>query len=138
MSDIAATLHNGVAHIMTELDDAKYTALTTFKRDGSAVMTPVWVVPCETGYRVVTGKSTRKYKRIGNNPAVTIAACNARGATRPGATLYRGTARILNDEESRAAALAVRERYGLMAGSSRSSITSGQGSRGDPSVLPWA
>jgi len=57
MSDIAATLHNGVAHIMTELDDAKYTALTTFKRDGSAVMTPVWVVPCETGYRVVTGKS---------------------------------------------------------------------------------
>ena len=57
MNKQVPTLRDGGAHIMTELDDAKYIALTTFKRDGSAVITPVWVVPCETGYRVVTGKS---------------------------------------------------------------------------------
>jgi len=89
---------------MTEIDEAEYIALTTFKRDGSALMTPVWVVPSELGYRVVTGK----YERIRNNPAVTIAACNACGATRPGATRCQGSARILNDEEERAAALTAR------------------------------
>ncbi len=99
----------------TELDEAKYVALTTFRRDGTAVTTPVWLAPSESGYYVKTDPTTGKYKRIRNNGAVEVAACNGRGSVRTGATVYKGTARILDTEGIEAAEAAIRKRYGLMA-----------------------
>lgn len=99
----------------TGLDEAKYVALTTYRRDGSAVATPVWLAPSENGYLVKTAVTTGKYKRIRNNSAVEIVACNARGVVRAGATAHKGTARILDAAGTEAAGAAIRKRYGLMA-----------------------
>lgn len=98
----------------TELDEAKYVDLTTFKRDGSKVTTPVWLAPSDNGYFVTTGKPTGKYKRILNNSSVEVAACDARGHLRPGTTTYKGTARILDADGTRSAEAAIKKRYGFM------------------------
>ena len=58
----------------------KYLSLTTYRRDGSPVSTPVWFV--EEGGRlfVTTGADSYKAKRLRRNPVALVAPCSARGA----------------------------------------------------------
>jgi uncharacterized protein len=58
----------------------KYLSLTTYRRDGSPVSTPVWFV--EEGGRlfVMTSAESYKAKRLRRNPAAMVAPCTARGA----------------------------------------------------------
>jgi len=58
----------------------KYLSLTTYRRDGSPVSTPVWFV--EDGGRlfVTTGADSYKAKRLRRNPVAMVAPCSARGA----------------------------------------------------------
>ncbi len=60
----------------------KYLSLTTYRRDGSAVSTPVWFV--EDGGRlfVVTGAHSHKVRRLRRHPAATVAPCSARGVVK--------------------------------------------------------
>jgi uncharacterized protein len=57
----------------------KYLSVTTYKRDGTSVATPVWFV--QEGDRLLfqTGVASGKAKRIRRNPAVLVAACTIRG-----------------------------------------------------------
>src|ERR1700733_8875173 len=57
----------------------KYISVTTYKRDGTGVATPVWFV--QEGDRLLfrTGVASGKAKRIRGNPAVLAAACTLRG-----------------------------------------------------------
>jgi len=57
----------------------KYLSLTSFRRDGSEVATPVWFVRDNGRLLVVTDAASYKVKRIRRNPEVTIAPCSARG-----------------------------------------------------------
>ncbi|MGZ6590073.1 MAG: PPOX class F420-dependent oxidoreductase [Solirubrobacteraceae bacterium] len=57
----------------------KYLSLTSFKRDGTAVPTPVWFVVENDRLLVKTGERSFKAKRIRRNPAVMIAPCSASG-----------------------------------------------------------
>ena len=60
----------------------KYLSLTTFRRDGTGVATPVWFVEDGGRLLVETDGASYKVKRMRSNPSVTIAACNARGRLR--------------------------------------------------------
>jgi PPOX class probable F420-dependent enzyme len=61
------------------LKNGRYISLTTFRRSGVAVSTPVWFVR-EGGHLLArTGPLTGKAKRIRNNPRVTVALCTAGG-----------------------------------------------------------
>jgi len=84
----------------------KYLSLTTFKRDGTAVATPVWFVVDNGRLLVVTDAESFKIKRIRRNPSVTVARCSARGRVQgepvpgraemlPGAELVRAE-RLMN------------------------------------------
>ena len=53
--------------------------LTTFRRNGQGVPTPVWVVPDGDALAVFTPVGTGKLKRIGHTARVTVAECNRRG-----------------------------------------------------------
>ncbi|MGZ4439252.1 MAG: PPOX class F420-dependent oxidoreductase [Gaiellaceae bacterium] len=57
----------------------KYLSLTSFRRDGTEVATPVWFVRDNGRLLVVTDAASYKAKRIRRNPEVTIAPCSARG-----------------------------------------------------------
>ena len=60
----------------------KYISLTSFRRDGSGVATPMWFV-AENGHLVVeTDADSYKVKRIRRDPHVRIAVCDARGRLR--------------------------------------------------------
>ena len=77
--------------------DGKYVSITSFKRDGSGVATPVWFI--EEGGRLLvhTGAESFKVKRIRRNPAVTVAPCGPTGKLR-GAPVP-GHAELLPDTE---------------------------------------
>jgi uncharacterized protein len=68
----------------TTLDNSRYIALTTYRRDGRAVTTPVWAVPLEGKLYVVTTKTTGKTKRVRATGRVRFAACNMNGRRIPG------------------------------------------------------
>jgi PPOX class probable F420-dependent enzyme len=63
----------------TQLDDARYINLLSFKRDGAGVETPVWVAPLDGQLVVFTSRDSYKVKRIGRNPKVRVARCDVRG-----------------------------------------------------------
>ena len=60
----------------------RYLSLTSFRRDGTGVATPVWFV--ETGGRLLveTDAASYKVRRIRRDPRVTIAPCTATGRLR--------------------------------------------------------
>jgi len=60
----------------------KYLSLTSFKRDGTGVATPVWFV-IENGRLLIhTDPESFKAKRIRRNPSVMIAPCSGTGRLR--------------------------------------------------------
>jgi len=93
---------------VAELAAARYLSLTTFRRDGSAVSTPVWVVS-DDGVRLLvwTGSSTWKAKRIRRDPRVLVAKSTFRGRER--GPRIEGRARILDDYDSKPL---IRKKYG--------------------------
>ena len=79
------------------LAGAKYLSITTFRRDGSEVSTPVWFVSDDLQRRlfVATGADTWKVRRIRRNPHVRVAAC--KGGGKVTGEPIDGVARIVDD-----------------------------------------
>ncbi|SCE85133.1 PPOX class F420-dependent oxidoreductase [Micromonospora mirobrigensis] len=70
---------------MTDLDRLaaeKYVLLTTFRKDGRAVPTPVWAVRDGDALAVWTVSDSGKVKRIRRDGRVTVAPCDVRGNPR--------------------------------------------------------
>ena len=61
------------------LGASDFIQLTTFRRSGQGVPTPVWVVLDGGALAVFTPAGTGKLKRIGHTARVTVAECNRRG-----------------------------------------------------------
>ena len=72
--------------------------LTTYRKDGTPVGTPVWAVARDGKLYVWTGAPTWKVKRIRNNPAVTVRPCGIRGA--PRGEVREATTRLLDPAET--------------------------------------
>lgn len=92
------------------LADARYISLTTRRRDGSLVSTPVWLVS-DDGRRLLiwTGAATGKVKRIRRDPRVFVAKSNYRGRER--GPRIEGHARIADDADVEVKNL-IRDKYG--------------------------
>jgi PPOX class probable F420-dependent enzyme len=102
------------------LDQARYISLTTFKRDGSAISTPVWITGARGRYAFTTGDTAWKTKRLRRNPAVEVRVCDARGRVQPGATVHPGTGEISTSAADIAAAQrALAAKYGWQFRASR-------------------
>ena len=99
---------------MTALDEirhSRYISLTTYRKDGTAVATPVWHVPHDGQLFVVTEARSWKVKRIRNTSRVQVTVCDLRGRIKPGAASAEGTARVLDEEGTRAARELLARRY---------------------------
>lgn len=97
---------------LEQLSSEKYTSLTTFRKDGSPVATPVWVLPAGDGAAVWTVSDSWKVKRVRNNPRVTLAACDVRGNVRGEAV--EGRARIGDHAERDHFAGALARKYKML------------------------
>ena len=95
----------------TDLDSAKYVSFVTYKKDGSPIATPVWVVQYDGGYAFTTDPTAYKVRRIKNDARATLTVCNSRGTLTEGATTHVGSAVLLNETQSQEVADLIAKKY---------------------------
>lgn len=100
-NEIPAAIHN-----------QKYISLTTFRKSGVGVSTPVWFGEEDSKLYLMTISKSGKIKRIRNNPQVKVAPCTMSGKiTGPE---FAAIARLLPPEDHKHARQTVNRKY-LMA-----------------------
>ena len=88
-------------------------ALTTFRKTGQAVTTPVWFAQSPGTIYVETHADAGKLKRLHHTAHVTLAPCSYSGKVT--GAVCEGNARILTAPEERAvASAALAKKYGFM------------------------
>jgi uncharacterized protein len=97
------------------LADEKYMLLTTFRRDGRAVATPVWVVPLDAGeVGFWTSSGSGKAKRLTHTSRVTVQPCDGRGRPKQGSAPVDARARLVAGPELEVIRERVVAKYGVM------------------------
>ncbi len=98
------------------LADVAYVQLTTFRRNGDPVPSPVWVAPAVDGSDhlvVITVDDTGKTKRLAHTRRVELRRCDVRGRVEPDAPTYAGEGTVVRGaEEVAAVRSAVVAKYG--------------------------
>jgi PPOX class probable F420-dependent enzyme len=109
---------NGMTTNDVNVDDAiaslsatRYVQLRTYRRDGSAVDTPIWFV-VDGDVLVFRTKQGPKTRRIAANPNVELWPCDYRGRHPTGLPTVRGRATIVDGPAAEAGNAALRRRYG--------------------------
>ncbi|HWS37208.1 MAG TPA: PPOX class F420-dependent oxidoreductase [Actinoplanes sp.] len=97
---------------LEQLGSEQYVLLTTFRRDGRAVATPLWVVPDGAGLGFWTVADSGKVKRIRNSGRVTVAACDMRGNP-TGGDVVEATATIGDQADLQRVGAGIKKKYGL-------------------------
>lgn len=90
----------------------KYISLTTFRKSGVGVPTPVWFGEEDGKLYVMTISKMGKTKRIRNNPNVKVAPCTIRGKVI--GPEFEATARLLPLDDHKRARKTITRKY-LMA-----------------------
>lgn len=91
------------------IGDAKYVSSTTYRKSGTAVATPTWIVPLDGG-------------RVGfrNNPKITMQPSDQRGRIKDGTAPIEGTVELTTSGGDFAAIQSkIRAKYGFMVQMSR-------------------
>ncbi|WP_028933041.1 PPOX class F420-dependent oxidoreductase [Pseudonocardia spinosispora] len=97
---------------ITRLADSSYLLLTTFRRDGTPVPTPLWAARDGDSLIVWTAVDSGKVKRIRRDGNVRLAPCTARGVPTGADTAAR--AELMDAEGSDRARKLIVSRYGLL------------------------
>lgn len=97
--------------VSADIAGSKQVNLTTYRKDGTPVSTPVWHVMDGDTMTVVTETDSGKVKRIRNNPRVEVIACDIRGKVTPGAQPVAGAARLLDERGTERARDLLARRY---------------------------
>lgn len=99
---------------VAELGRERFVSVTTYRRSGVAVATPVWAVADGGDLLVWTPADSGKVKRLRNDPRVELAPCSRRGAVADGAPRVAGTAVVETDAAAvRSVEVRLRREYGL-------------------------
>ncbi|MER5464710.1 PPOX class F420-dependent oxidoreductase [Streptomyces sp. NPDC002668] len=77
--------------------NARYISVTTFRKDGTGVATPVWFAVDGGEIFFWTRSDSWKVKRLRNNSRVVVTVCDVRGRVVDGAPSAEGTARLLDE-----------------------------------------
>jgi PPOX class probable F420-dependent enzyme len=93
---------------------ANYVSLTSYRKDGGPVSTPIWIAPAEGRLYFFSEVAAYKVKRIRRNPAVTLQPCDVRGKLAADSPVVAGTARILAFEDTPRVRKIVNRKYWLL------------------------
>ena len=96
---------------MAPLPHSTYVSLTTFRRTGAPVATPVWAAPDGDALVVWTRADSGKVKRLRHTARVTVAPCDVRGRVQGPAV--DAVAEFVAREDWPSALAALRRAYGL-------------------------
>lgn len=97
--------------MLAQFAGEKYLSIESYRRNGSAVRTPVWFAEMSGALYVRTSTDTGKYKRIRNNPRIKIAPCDMRGNVK-GEWVDAQAGMAPSSEEAGAFKL-LKEKYGM-------------------------
>jgi hypothetical protein len=95
--------------IPAAIQGQKYISLTTFRKSGVGVPTPVWFGEEDAKLYVMTIGTMGKTKRIRNNPQVKVAPCTIRG--RVTGPEFAATATLLPKEDHVRARKTITRKY---------------------------
>lgn len=93
------------------LAKARYINLETYRKNGTAVQTPVWTARVGEELVIFTNGNSYKVKRLRRNQNVRVAPCGVRGALK--GPWHDGTGRIVTESsQEQAAYKALHKKYG--------------------------
>ena len=96
---------------LSQLRSSKYLRLTTYRRDGTPVATPVWFAMTDECWFVYSSGTAGKVKRLRHTSAVLVAACDMRGGVKGPA--FKTEALLTDADHDKAAGYAaLAARYG--------------------------
>lgn len=112
--EVLARVRGGVADpVLPRLAGAEFVALTTYRRTGEAVSTPMWVAPDGDELVFTTPSDSGKTKRLRRDPRVRVQVCSRMGKVRTGALDAEGRASLADDGAAAARGeSAIRAAYG--------------------------
>jgi PPOX class probable F420-dependent enzyme len=114
--------------------DEKCVLLTTFKRDGTGVATPVWWVDMGDGtFGFWTSSASGKAKRLAHTPRVTVQPCSQRGVLKPGTSPEEATARLVTGAQHEEIRQRVIAKYGFWTKVTKALAKFAMALRGKPS-----
>src|SRR6188508_2858297 len=97
------------------LDDEKYIRFTTYKRDGTAVSTPTWIVALDGGrFGFWTSSGSGKAKRLAHTARVTLQPSDARGRVKAGTEPVDATAELVTGAQLAEITTKVKAKYGFV------------------------
>lgn len=92
----------------------RFVSLTTYRKTGEPVSTPVWIGRDREALIVTTPKASGKVKRLRNDPRVEMRPCSRTGQVKDGAEPVAGVAEILTDRGTVKRLTDIfRDKYGL-------------------------
>ena len=92
----------------------RFVSLTTFKRSGEGVSTPMWIGRDGVELFVWTPADSWKVKRVQNDPRVLLAPSNRFGKVSDGVSAAEGTAQVVTDAATvQRLEREIRRKYGL-------------------------
>ncbi|WP_370943098.1 PPOX class F420-dependent oxidoreductase [Amycolatopsis sp. cg5] len=91
----------------------KYLMLTTFRKTGVPVATPLWAAGDNGEIVLWSERKAGKIKRIRNSGRVELQACDLRGKQTHGAVVT-GEARLLDDEGTERVRKLIAKKYGVV------------------------
>jgi uncharacterized protein len=99
---------------LLDLADARFVQLTTYRRSGVGVPTPVWIARDGDALLVTTPAGSGKVKRLRNDPRVTLRPCSRMGKVADDAPIAEGRAEVIDDDAAREHLTGIfRAKYGL-------------------------
>lgn len=99
---------------LDRLGAEKFVSLTTFKRNGEPVATPLWLVTDGGQLVFWTPADSWKVKRVGRDARVTMVACSRSGKVSPGEETVSGRGEVVDEAgEVRRVEGLFRRKYGL-------------------------
>ena len=97
------------------LTDEKYLLLTTYRKSGVGVSSPVWAADLGNGtVGFWTSSGSGKAKRLAHTDKVTVQPCDVRGRPRPGTQAVETTARVVTGAELDLISQKIVAKYGFM------------------------
>lgn len=103
-----------IAPALAALGDEKFVSLTTFRKNGIGVATPVWIGREDDALVVTTPSGSGKVKRLRNNERVELRPCSRRGTVNDGAPTVTAVAELVEGPEAmRRLDAVLKPKYGL-------------------------
>jgi hypothetical protein len=95
------------------LETAKYVSFVSYRLNGTAVATPVWIAPLADGFGFTIDYSSGKAKRLAHTSTATVQQCDVKGTVVVGSPIFPCTAKVVLDAEAELVRDAIAKKYGV-------------------------